>query len=205
MATFQFEKDETRDLDGFIKKPVKWDASVAKQICELVGSNRTLGKALKEIDNPPHVTTVYHWLNGNLGAPESFRAEFDQAIINRSHQLANDIQDISDGAADIAHKMAMEGVERLKQTPIKGMSAVRMYDLVYGKTDKYLALQINGRKYLASKLNPAVYSEKQIIAHETPKPLSLNTAGLPTEVLEKIANLQEQIQTLQKEKGKSNE
>lgn len=188
------------NLANFEKRKTAYDPEMAERILTHIANGLTLTRALKEIPDAPHIVVIYRWQRGMYGAPDQFNADYESAKRDRSHALVDEIQAITNDTHAYAHRIATEAVKRLDTEPIRGMSPKAMYDLVYAKADKFISMNVNGRKYLAAKLNPAVYSDKQIIAHEIAKPIVLETAGLSTEALEKIAELQEQIIAMQ-EKG----
>jgi hypothetical protein len=117
-------------------RPSDYCDKVAAEVCHMISiSNKGLQKICNENPHLPGASTIYHWLTKY----PIFQEQYAQA---KRRQIEVFIDDIADLANTDHVYLDEQGIER--------------YD--YG----ILRIKIDSRKWLASKLVPKVYGERQI-------------------------------------------
>ena len=110
----------------------------------------------------PNVATVYRWLQ----KLEDFRNMYTRAKEDQADTLADEIQDISDEKPMMTIVTDDESVEKLD--PV-GINRNR--------------LRIDARKWIAAKLKPRKYGDRQILAGDAENPLEIKQKS---EILEAL-------------------
>jgi hypothetical protein len=128
-----------------VGRPSSYTEETANRICEQL----SLGRSLREIcraDDMPGISTVMRWLG--VKENESFRERYACARVIQADILFDEILTIAD-------------------TPIVGVKTVTKGEATE-RTEadmlEHRRLQIDARKWIASKLAPKKYGEK--LAHE---------------------------------------
>lgn len=130
-------------------RPSKYSKELGSEICREVAAN-TDGLRKLCADNPhwPPEKTINHW---RLDFPE-FRLQYETAKREQAELLAQEIQEIADfSACDILIKYDRDG---------------NPYEV---ENKEYIArsrLRVDARKWIACKLLPKVYGEKQEHTHD---------------------------------------
>lgn len=120
---------------------------IGDTICELIADGRSLRSICLD-DDMPGKSTVFRW----LGAEEAFRDQYARAREAQADALFDDIIDIADdGSNDWMERHDSEG----------GNIGWREN----GEALNRSKIRIDARKWMAGKLRPKVYGDKQQIEH----------------------------------------
>jgi hypothetical protein len=113
----------------------------------------------------PDVKTVYLWMAQN----ETFLQQYTKAKEDQADTLQEDILDIAD-------------TEPMQVVDDKGVARIDSAHV------NWMRLRIDSRKWIASKLKPKKYGERQILAGDADSPVEVKTN---TEVFDALlANLE---------------
>lgn len=134
-------------------RPSKYSNAVADTICERLASGESLVRVCKS-DDMPGLSTVFRWLAEN----ESFRDNYARAREVQADVLADEILDIADDGANDSYTDD-EGRERTDHDVIARSK-----------------LRVDARKWIASKLLPKKYGERQQVD------ATVSTRTLPSSV-----------------------
>lgn len=121
-------------------RPSDYTAELADDICERIA----IGESLRGIcgdDGMPHAGTVCRW----LARHESFREQYARAREAQADALFDDILHIAD--------TPVEGVKT--KTKEDGSVETQTGDMI-----EHRRLQVDARKWMASKLQPKKYGDK---------------------------------------------
>ncbi len=121
-------------------RPSDYSEVIADEICEELASGRSLVQICESKDFP-HTSTVYRWLE----AHESFRDKYARARELQAERYAAEIIALAD-------------------TPVEARKVVMKADggeeITIGDAVDRTRLQIDARKWYASKLAPKKYGDK---------------------------------------------
>lgn len=139
-------------------RPSKYSVKLADAICERLADGESL-RAICATKSMPNRATVFRWLASNA----EFRDQYAHAREAQADTLADEILDLADASRI--------GVKTTKK-------ANGDTETVKGDMVERSRLQIDARKWLASKLKPKVYSERM------QQDVTLTTKELPASVNE---------------------
>jgi hypothetical protein len=142
-------------------RPSDYTDELAIEICFRIVNGESLNRICKD-DHMPNVATVYRWLQ----KLEDFRNMYTRAKEDQADTLADEIQDISDEKPMMTIVTDDESVEKLD--PV-GINRNR--------------LRIDARKWIAAKLKPRKYGDRQILAGDAENPLEIKQKS---EILEAL-------------------
>lgn len=137
-------------------RPSSFTPELADHICACLAEGRSMRSVCRD-EGMPDLSTVFRWLRTNDG----FREQYARATEERGEALADEIVDIADMPP--AYKTTAEG------------TSIDPADVANRK------LQIDTRKWVASKLKPKKYGDQVehkhtgnvalgLVIHEKPKP-----------------------------------
>lgn len=144
--------------------PSKYSLEVVTRICDFLAAGKALS-AIGEMEDMPGRSTILRWLDEH----EEFRDLYARARSAQADFYAEEILKISD--------TPVEGI-KTKDGP-HGM------EITTGDMIEHRRLQVDARKWFASKLAPKKYGDKQINEHSgpdgTPIPIQpvINLYGKP--------------------------
>jgi hypothetical protein len=147
-------------------RPSIFNQTIGDRICEIVATNPMGLKALhRKYPEMPNETVVNEWRYKN----PSFGMQYAKAKQLQAELLVEEILDISD---DISHDIVV------------GKNGVEQLNTEYVARSR---LRVDSRKWLASKLAPKIYGDKQIIEQTTSENESLRAelAALRAQLAEK--------------------
>jgi len=126
-------------------RPSKYSEETANIIVDITSTtNRSLASICKELEIVP--STVYEWLKHH----EDFSNKYARAKEWQADLLAEEILEIADDKSDdITYQKCGEELVKIENREFINRSRLR----------------IDSRKWLASKLKPQKYGEKQSIEH----------------------------------------
>ena len=142
-------------------RPSDYTDELALEICFRIVNGESLNRICKD-DHMPNVATVYRWLQ----KLEDFRNMYARAKEDQADTLADEIQDIADEKPMMTIVTDDESVEKLD--PV-GINRNR--------------LRIDARKWIAAKLKPRKYGDRQILAGDAENPLEIKQKS---EILEAL-------------------
>lgn len=137
-------------------RPSEYSEETALRICERLMEGESLRKICRD-EEMPGLTTVLRWLD----AHEKFRTHYARAREVQADTLADEITDIAD--------TPLEGVRVETTTGEDGCTKEVREDML-----GHRRLQIDARKWIASKLKPRKYGEKLELGSDPDSPLQIN-------------------------------
>lgn len=148
-------KTKTKKKQQAVGRPTVYTEALALDICERIASGQALVRICRD-ETMPGITTVYRWLIER----EEFRDMYTRAREDQADTLADEIQTIAD------EPMLGERVT------VKGKGKKRTREVVTGDMIEHRRLRVEARKWIAAKLKPRVYSERQTL--QNPDGTSIN-------------------------------
>ena len=152
-------------------RPTTFSDEIASEICARLAEGNSL-RSICRADDMPGLSTVFQWLKAQAG----FAEQYARAREAQADALFDEILEIADDATnDWMERNGDDGVA---------------YSL-NGEHVQRSRIRIDARKWMAGKLRPKVYGEKQAHDHTssdgsmTPKP-SVDLSKAPPELLEWI-------------------
>ena len=142
-------------------RPSDYTEDIAHEICFRIVNGESLNRICKDA-HMPNVATVYRWLQRD----EDFRNMYARAKEDQADTLADEIQDISDEKPMLTIMTDDETVEKLD--PV-GINRNR--------------LRVDARKWIAAKLKPRKYGDRQILAGDPDNPLEIKQQSEMLEAL----------------------
>lgn len=127
-------------------RPSEYSEAIAADICSRLASGEPLVRMCRD-EHMPGTSTVYRW----LAADEKFRDMYARAREDQADTLADQIIDIAD--EDPASVFTTEG---------GGEDAVDV-QRVDGSAVAHQRLRVDARKWVAAKLKPRKYGDRQEI------------------------------------------
>lgn len=136
------EKASTKRPPG---RPSSYTPAIGQTICERLAKGESLRK-ICETDGLPTMTSVFRWLEKD----EKFREQYARARELQADTLADEILDIAN----------------TPQIGTKSVSKATGLEITEGDMIEHRRLQVDARKWYASKLAPKKYGERQQIDME---------------------------------------
>lgn len=128
-------------------RPSIFTQELADELCAQLAEGRSL-RSVCQADHMPSKATVFNWMRTHKG----FLDQYTRAKQEAADALFDEIQDIADdGTNDWMEKLDSEG------QPIGWQ--------LNGEHVQRSKLRIDARKWMASKMKPKVYGDRQIIDH----------------------------------------
>lgn len=140
-------------------RPSVFTEEVADEICERIADGESLRRICSD-DDMPSKSTVFKWLNEK----PSFSDQYTRAREAQADSLFDEILDIADDARN-------DWMERNGQEDIGYQ--------VNGEHVQRTRLRLDARKWMAGKLKPKKYGEKQEVEHK---------GGLTVQVIDTFGN-----------------
>ncbi len=129
-------------------RPSSFSDDVADDICERIADGESL-RSICAADGMPNKATVFRWLRGN----EAFRDQYVRAKEAQAEALADEIVDIADDGHNDWMKRRYGEDERWVEN---------------GEAIQRSRLRVDARKWVASKLLPKKYGDRQMLEHSGP-------------------------------------
>ena len=131
-------------------RPTSFNDTIADAICERLGDGESLRSVCCDEDMP-NKATVFRW----LAAHESFRDQYARARETQADSIVDEMLDIADDASnDWMEKRDKDGANIGWQENGDAMQRSR--------------LRIDARKWMASKMAPKKYGDRQVLEHTDP-------------------------------------
>lgn len=154
-----------------IGRPSSYTKDKAAEICARLAEGESL-KSICRDPNMPDIKTVYLWMGQN----ETFLHQYARAREDQADTLADEIHDIAD-------------TEPVQVVDDKGVARV---DSGYVN---WMRLRIDSRKWVAAKLKPKKYGDRQILAGDAENPVEVKTNAEIFESLLSHLQLKRQSET----------
>lgn len=135
--------------DKKLGRPSSYTKEKAAEICARLVNGESLRSICRD-DNMPDVKTVYLWMAQN----ETFLQQYTKAKEDQADTLQEDILDIAD-------------TEPMQVVDDKGVARIDSAHV------NWMRLRIDSRKWIASKLKPKKYGDRQIVAGDAENPLEM--------------------------------
>lgn len=139
-----------------VGRPTLFDANMASEICGRIAAGESLASICRDPTMPGQVA-VYRWIATN----EGFKKMYEQAREEQAETLADELKDIVD--AQPAMVVDERGTARVDAGWVS-----------------WQKLRLDGRKWIAAKLQPRKYGDRVTNNHEGGVSLQVVT-GVPTE------------------------
>lgn len=139
-------------------RPSTYSVKVADAICERLADGESL-RAICRDDAMPSKATVFKW----LGQQPKFADQYARAREDQAESLADEIVSISDESEVVAKYDGEDVTLAMDSTAIARNR-----------------LRVDARKWVASKLKPKKYGDRQVLAGDPEAPLM----SLPDEALD---------------------
>jgi hypothetical protein len=130
-------------------RPSSYTKEKAAEICARLVNGESLRSICRD-DNMPDVKTVYLWMSQN----ETFLQQYTKAKEDQADTLQEDILDIAD-------------TEPMQVVDDKGVARIDSGHV------NWMRLRIDSRKWIAAKLKPKKYGDRQILAGDAENPLEV--------------------------------
>lgn len=161
------EKSPKQKPENYVfGRPTKYSRELANTICDRITNGDSLASITRE-DDMPSPSTVYRWLLEH----EDFQQMYTRAREDQADTLADQIIAISEEKPMLRIISDSETIEKLDPT---GVSHNRN--------------RIDARKWIAAKLKPRKYGERQILAGDAENPLEVKQQSETLDAL--LVNLQ---------------
>ena len=138
-------------------RPTKYSKAVADEICGRLASGETILRMCERDKNLPAETTVYRWLFED--GKEYFRENYERARAVQAERFAEELADIADDGRN-------DWIES-NDPNNPGYKA-------NGEYVQRSRLRVDTRKWIASRLLPKKYGDKQELRHTGKDGESLN-------------------------------
>ncbi len=182
-----------RGKDGQrVKKPTQYTKEMGDEILRRV-ANGEYDQGIAFDAHMPSVDTIRSWREGENSAPSSWAGEYARARLDQASAMAYEIVMLADLADDSVLRRAEEAVKNLPSDATQA-DVRRAHFYARSRSIEATKLQIDARKWITSRLNPAQWSERALVdvsVHNNAQ--TIDYSQLSTEVLEQIAMLQAQI------------
>ena len=152
-------------------RPTDYTIEIADDICYRIVQGESLNSICKT-DGMPDVRSVYRWLRLH----DEFSQLYARAKEDQADTLADEIQDISD--------------ERPMMTIVTDDETIEKLDAVGINRNR---LRVDARKWIAAKLKPRKYGDRQIIAGDAENPLAIQADVSIFDALVKNVELKRQV------------
>ena len=136
-------------------RPTKYSKDVADHICISIAEGKPLTKICKSEDMPS-VATVYRW----LASDKEFQDMYARAREDQADTMADEIAAIADETPEMEPVLDKDG----------NVIEMRLHS-AYVQWQKN---RVDARKWVASKLKPRKYGDRQILAGDKEAPLEVN-------------------------------
>lgn len=147
----------------------EYDPEIAAEICTRISCGESLKQICKESHMPVH-STIYLWLLQN----KQFSDNYAKARDEQADTLADEIQAIADE-------------EPREVVDDKGVARVDSGWVTWQKN------RVDARKWVASKLKPKKYGERQILAGDADNPVAVTADTSIFDAMLKGLELQKQV------------
>lgn len=153
-------------------RPSSYTEELGLEICERLAHGEPLTKICKS-DHMPYVSTVYRWLLKE----KSFCDIYARAREDQADTMADEIAVIADETPDTEPVLDKEG----------NIIEMRLHS-AYVQWQKN---RVDARKWVASKLKPKKYGDRQILAGDKEAPVEIKHSNILDET---ILNLERKLQ-----------
>lgn len=170
-----------------------YDEAIADALLDRLRDGETL-KSICRDPVMPTTNTVWLWTQGSLGAPSTWCNVYARARLDQADGFAADIIELADGVDDAAHAAGTAALGALDDDATETEKR-RAYFYAKKRSVEGAKLAIDARKWSAARMNPARWGDKVTVAlgNEDDKPLRIDFAGLTTEQLEAMAELETKL------------
>lgn len=146
-----------------VGRPTSYTPELCDEICAKIASGDSI-RTISRDEDMPCAATVFNWLRTH----EDFLEQYTRAKEEQADALTEEILDIADDATN-------DWMERRNEDD----KTTGWY--LNGEHVQRSRLRIESRKWLASKLKPKRYGDKQTVEHEGKIEVSLlGTVALPS-------------------------
>jgi len=172
---------------------IEYNQSVAEEILNRMSDGETV-KAILESDGMPSGHVWRTWLNGENLAPSSLPRAHARARQLQADGFAADIIALADNVDEQSHIAAQAAVDALPEDA-SATEKRRAYFYAKKRSVEGAKLSIDVRKWSAARMCPSRWGDKVTLEHTTDEdnPMRVDLTQLPTELLERIMLLQEEV------------
>lgn len=179
-------------------KPTKYDKDIADKILERLATGETITSICRLDPTMPTLSTFWLWTRAKNDAPSSFKDEYEQQRRAQASTLAHEITDIADSLDESARRNVELELEALVEAGVTDERELRQARFKARKRSVEAAKeQIKARRWLAGRMHPNRWGDRVTMEHTSPedKPVKLKLENLPDDLLEKIAELVNEVES----------
>ena len=179
--------------DGqIVKKPTQYTKELGDEIISRV-SNGESDSGIAYDAHMPSVNSIRLWRNGESSAPSSWCSDYARARIDQASAMAYEIVSLADLTDERVTQNAKDAVANLPDDATQAQIR-RAHFYARSRSIEATKLQIDARKWITSRLNPAQWSERALVdVNVNTNAPAIDYSQLTTEQLEQIAQLQAQL------------
>ncbi len=171
-------------------RPQQYTKVVGDEVLERIGEGETIREISMDLEMPSQ-TTIWHWTQGTKGAPSSWRNDYARARQKQADSFVAATIAIADCVDETAHLAAVAALNNL---PEDATNTEKRRAFFYAKKRSLEAakLQIDTRRWVASRMAPNRWGDKVTIEHvgDENRPIAIDMSKLSTEQLEQLAGMQ---------------
>jgi hypothetical protein len=163
---------------------------VADEVLDRIRNGETIREIVTDLEMPAK-NTIWEWENGHLGAPSSWRNDYARARQIQADSFVSDTIAIADTVDETAHLAAVAALENLPEDATNTEKR-RAYFYAKKRSLEAAKLQIDTRRWVASRMAPNRWGDKVTIEHvgDENRPIAIDMSKLTTEQLEQLAGMQ---------------
>lgn len=163
---------ESKMENRSVGRPTKYSEELAVDICVLIAEGKPLTKICK-MSGMPSLATVYRWLS----ADKKFQDMYARARDDQADTMADEITEIADQTPEMEPVLDKEG----------NVIEMRMHSAyVHWQRNR-----VDARKWVAAKLKPRKYGDRQVVAGDPEAPLEVKGSTVLDDI---ILNLERKLQ-----------
>jgi hypothetical protein len=145
-------------------RPSSYTEDVGFEICERLAHGEPLTRICKS-EHMPYVSTVYRWLLKD----KTFCDMYARARDDQADTMADQITEIADETPEMEPVLDKEGK----------IIEMRMHSAYV----QWQRNRVDARKWVAAKLKPRKYGDRQILAGDSEAPVEVKHSGMLDEVI----------------------
>lgn len=155
-----------------VGRPTKYSEELAVDICVLIAEGKPLTKICK-MNGMPSLATVYRWLSTD----KKFQDMYARARDDQADTMADEITEIADQTPEMEPVLDKEG----------NVIEMRMHSAYV----QWQRNRVDARKWVAAKLKPRKYGDRQVVAGDPEAPLEVKGNTILDDI---IVNLERKLQ-----------
>ncbi len=175
-------------------KPTKFTVELGIQVLERLRDGDSITSICNSSMEMPTVATFWHWTNGDLGAPEGFKKEYEAARRAQASTMAAQTLDIAESLDENARRNAELEAEAVVSSGGDERDIRRAMFRSKKRSVEAAKEQIKARRWMAGRMHPQRWGDRMQVDHATPDgAVKIDLTKLSDDQLEKIAALEAEV------------